>query len=681
MPTEASAGPSRVIQYRHTCDTCGRVFQRATGLERHRRSAHTHENPYACEYCTLKFTRIDLLQRHVSLYHKTMSAQRKDSTTLDILLQSQQTNNQRSIPDHNNIEGRRASYPQDASYDLPFNFSEPNDSLGDMLQWLSGAIESDSNINNDGQQIIPPAISNDQSFILPASKTQSNPSTSTMTPASLSPILGVLASSSTTSSITSPEIVPSTDYTNVTCALNSFPKPEHRHMHLYRVHFSQHLPFIHLPSLDSQLDKDDELEQDLRRAMAIVGGNYESAAQGGLDQGARPLPKPCDYYGCAHLKTQTLRSIEDLQEQALNDQHPSKRVLVRRTQTMVLLQLATMFSENKKHNVAAKISHGSLIAIARELLNELNRSRTIYAKGSWAEFIEREECIRTIWAVFMVDSLHAFCYQRATWFNLSELSNVPDFSSDDLWNAVSESQFHMLRTSQNAPESICIFDMVQRLKGDAPLTSTKQLSLSGTLLTLLCLVTEIAGFVNDDTVVRKQLANRLQRASQFLENDEVISIKQAMDSHDNYLNQKLQNADKHLTRWLTLLQHSSCQHKYGNDHREAPFKSDFMPWYWAGSHFIHMLRGRTQKKESASTSIELLRARLQFIEIQNDPLEIMHLLVRIRLALQGLDGGASMQFALGKSDFVKCLPPLPSSVSICSITGLFPTRTLSQQYL
>ncbi|KDN35505.1 hypothetical protein K437DRAFT_211687, partial [Tilletiaria anomala UBC 951] len=51
------------------CSYCGRAFQRASALQRHCRSAHTKEKPYACEFCHEAFTRTDLLQRHITRYH------------------------------------------------------------------------------------------------------------------------------------------------------------------------------------------------------------------------------------------------------------------------------------------------------------------------------------------------------------------------------------------------------------------------------------------------------------------------------------------------------------------------------------------------------------------------------------------------------------------------------------
>lgn len=770
MPTEAASlgsgsgsSASRVVQYRHTCETCGKAFQRATGLERHRRSAHTHENPYACEYCSQTFSRIDLLQRHVSLYHKAMSAHRKDETfdkTIEMLLHSQQINQQRDLLPHviqsNNwnanphpptntessstLPARRASHPQITSSAISFvapssSFPAPstsapenNDALNNMLQWLSNGVSGDSMMNSNVSSTAEEGYSEVQSKMLSgfgsspetlndnplkmftSTKAQSNTSTLSMTPPSLSPILEAFATSSSESCITSPGTLFANDNSeqvNENCPVKprdtsanapltsmsqDWPTPEPRHLHLYRVHFSLHLSFIHLPSLDLQIEKGDDLDADIRRAIAIIGGNYESAAQGGLDKGARPLPKSCDYYGCGHLKTKTLRSIEDLQEQALSNQHPSKRVLLRRTQIMILLQLASMFSEDRKHIVAAKISHGSLIAIARELLSEFNQSHTIHAHGSWAEFVEREECVRTLWTVFLVDSLHSFCYQQNPWFSLSELSNIPDLSSDDLWNAVSDSQFHMLQANQSSDiGSSCIFDLVNSLKGEGQSILPKHLSLSGTLLTLLCKVTEIARIVKDDTITRKQLASRVQRVSPLsLSGDETTSIMQAIDSHDIHLRQNLDEADRYLSRWLSLVQFSSS-HNRNPSHREASFMADFMPWYWAGVHFIRLLRRRIpnegkEKKYTSSMPIDQLQSRISPIaqgngqthEVQNDPIGIMHLLVRIRLALQGLDGGASMQSAIGKSEIDMALPPLPSTVAICSIIGLFPAKCLSK---
>lgn len=76
--TRPSSSPetTKVVQYRHICPTCGRAFQRATGLERHYRSAHSKEKAYACEFCSQVYSRTDLLQRHISLYHKRVAASR-----------------------------------------------------------------------------------------------------------------------------------------------------------------------------------------------------------------------------------------------------------------------------------------------------------------------------------------------------------------------------------------------------------------------------------------------------------------------------------------------------------------------------------------------------------------------------------------------------------------------------
>lgn len=706
-----------VVSYRHTCPTCGRAFQRATGLERHRRSAHTKEKPYACEYCSQTYSRIDLLQRHISLYHKEAAAGKcRLQDTLDFYLSQSLLQGNASQPaplfDSQLAEGvmpvATPSTVPFSSASTPLQLQSPGQEIDQsLLSWFyGGGAEANANVNITSPS---PCITQSCStmteasmflFASPgfetipstsdASSSANSASSSVMTPGGSSPLLDASASSSDNSSTGAPpsSTVPVSSghlRRSVDIQTAGFPAPRPCHLDLYRRQFAKHLPFIHLPSLDNH-PEGDELEDDLRRAMAIVGGNFG----GELESEAGTAVKACDFYGCGLLKAKVLRSIEDLQDQVPETQtSPSRHVLLRRTQTMVLLQLVAMFSESKSHKVAAKLSHGALITVARELLHELDRS-ACNLFSSWIDWSVHEETVRTLWAVYIVDSLQSFCFQRSPWLSLSELSQLPDLSSDELWNTSTESEFNrhfVYATGTQARAYESIFDLVSGIREDASsLALPKSMSLSGILLAVVSIVTEIMGLLQEDQAARKQFAARLQRADTLAcaDRDDLLrTLRQALQTRDADLQQHVDKASRSLTRWLSFLHLSATQ--MSQTKGSSPFMCDFMPWYWAGAHFLGVLRRRTcRSMQRQSTSLpsadlaDILSSVLaQYTgntaaEGTQSSLEIMYILVRIRLSLNSLDGGASMQCAIGSPRFAESLPLLPASVRVCSITGLFP---------
>jgi hypothetical protein len=98
------------------------------------------------------------------------------------------------------------------------------------------------------------------------------------------------------------------------------------------------------------------------------------------------------------LSQEDIRSCDGSSSSTPSEASPRQRLLTRRTQTLVLLQLTAMFSESRKHMLAAKLSHGALIVIAKELLQEAKPMLAEDQQLSWAQWLAREEAVRAVWA-------------------------------------------------------------------------------------------------------------------------------------------------------------------------------------------------------------------------------------------------------------------------------------------
>lgn len=86
--------------------------------------------------------------------------------------------------------------------------------------------------------------------------------------------------------------------TPVLQAIPAWPTPSTRHIDLYRLNFAKHISFVHIPTMMQQASAL-QVDEDLLRAMAIVGGNYDTGA----------TVKACDFYGCGALKQKVLSSV------------------------------------------------------------------------------------------------------------------------------------------------------------------------------------------------------------------------------------------------------------------------------------------------------------------------------------------------------------------------------------
>jgi len=51
------------------CDVCGKNFNDASNLKRHKLTHNTVEKPFKCELCDKAFARSDHLKKHVATVH------------------------------------------------------------------------------------------------------------------------------------------------------------------------------------------------------------------------------------------------------------------------------------------------------------------------------------------------------------------------------------------------------------------------------------------------------------------------------------------------------------------------------------------------------------------------------------------------------------------------------------
>jgi len=60
----------------HPCPICGHISRQKKDLQDHMRT-HTGERPYACPYCTLRFTQISSMRRHVRSLHPEINTSQR----------------------------------------------------------------------------------------------------------------------------------------------------------------------------------------------------------------------------------------------------------------------------------------------------------------------------------------------------------------------------------------------------------------------------------------------------------------------------------------------------------------------------------------------------------------------------------------------------------------------------
>ena len=59
----------QIIKKMQKCKKCNKSFDSVKNLQKHR-LIHAEVKPYSCSYCTMKFSRKDLAEKHMSSKHK-----------------------------------------------------------------------------------------------------------------------------------------------------------------------------------------------------------------------------------------------------------------------------------------------------------------------------------------------------------------------------------------------------------------------------------------------------------------------------------------------------------------------------------------------------------------------------------------------------------------------------------
>lgn len=99
--------------------------------------------------------------------------------------------------------------------------------------------------------------------------------------------------------------------------------------------------------------------------------------------------------------------------------------LTRRAQTLVLIQLTACFSESRAHMLAAKLSHGAMIVVSKELLQEAKGLLSISGIMPWSQWVAREEAIRTLWATCEFRAgRHPLRYHSLNPFSRIQISSI-----------------------------------------------------------------------------------------------------------------------------------------------------------------------------------------------------------------------------------------------------------------
>lgn len=504
-----------------------------------------------------------------------------------------------------------------------------------------------------------------------------------------------------------------------------------RHLSQFVLNFNRHMPFIHVPTIPQlysdildhsgrvklsieakQIDCLKPCTEDVLRAMAIVGASYDGMAPSGAGfvpvptdpDGADVLdatPLTVDWYGASELKNKLLADFSAEPpstvratfgpaggSDSLFKDFLEEPTLLRRAQALMLLQFVSLFSQSRAHQNHARLLHGALITIGRELLTETAQRQVLEKKltpqaqlseyEQWRQWTRRMERKRTIWAIAVCDQLQSVLFRLPPFLQPSELDciDLADLGSSEMWEAPSSESWVALRTSAQGPglaagpasgpkslDSKVSIHSVLTLLLDAPTEDQigpqlAQLGPCGYFVTALCLMSQTTETLRTDTEARKRLRQSaglgpdppgategmaVQHAHHALDSlggGEKAALVAEGRELDRRLSSVVARLELGLARWRAHARVPVPPPGAGS----APWPEESVAISCATVHLMAQLRARYQPDDSWTDAPETALVRLLATTPQSRSLpdQTETLLVRVRRALRSPDPTAAL---------------------------------------
>ncbi|KAK4160586.1 hypothetical protein QBC43DRAFT_270269 [Cladorrhinum sp. PSN259] len=391
---------------RFQCSRCQRFFARLEHLQRHERT-HTQERPFACHRCESKFTRSDLLIRHERLSHNSVGAE------------SQPQRRPRKPRPRTSSRGSDViSTIQDGSTPSPLDVSD--ESLDGLCTFLEAepltTFSFTPNTTTIEQQIPTtfnfPVIPSELDFIMhqslePGMDLEISGLGSFSNFCSRLPSVG-LDEETTELNFdtlmiptikTSPRRIfdfSSSDRQTLqlfiksefSTAVADFKLPTKlslsRYIRAYTEGFHEHLPFLHLPTLEFH-----NCSAELILAMAAVGAQYCFEPEKGVEL----------FHAARAIANERIRKRDTGSSCLEHD-------LIQTAQALLILMAMATWSKHKEILREALAIQSILASIIREDgLGTPNQT-----PGDWGEWASYESRLRTKFIVFCFFNLHCIVY-------------------------------------------------------------------------------------------------------------------------------------------------------------------------------------------------------------------------------------------------------------------------------